>query len=151
MRKLVEWTFVSLEGVIDSPVWAQPYMDDEHHRYAVALLRAARSDAVRERHRRAQVRAGCEKIAPSTRGPTPVFVTKLVTKMIQIRHLRGLIKPGVRHRLSDAGSWSRPELPQEPAHRRESRAPRTRDEQAWLLELGSRGTARAKRRRSAVA
>src|SRR6266576_2088666 len=38
MRKLVEWTFVSLDGVIDSPEWAQPYMDDEHHRYAVALL-----------------------------------------------------------------------------------------------------------------
>ena len=38
MRKLIEWTFVSLDGVIDSPEWAQPYMDDEHHRYAVALL-----------------------------------------------------------------------------------------------------------------
>jgi dihydrofolate reductase len=38
MRKLVEWTFVSLDGVIDSPEWAQPYMDDEHHRCAVGLL-----------------------------------------------------------------------------------------------------------------
>jgi dihydrofolate reductase len=38
MRKLVEWTFVSLDGVIDSPEWARPYLDDEHHRYAVALL-----------------------------------------------------------------------------------------------------------------
>ena len=38
MRKLVEWTFVSLDGVIDSPEWAQPYMDHEHHRYAVGLL-----------------------------------------------------------------------------------------------------------------
>jgi dihydrofolate reductase len=38
MRKLVEWTFVSLDGVIDSPEWARPYLDDEHHRYAAALL-----------------------------------------------------------------------------------------------------------------
>ena len=38
MRKLVAWTFVSLDGVIDSPEWAQPYMDHEHHRYAVGLL-----------------------------------------------------------------------------------------------------------------
>ena len=38
MRKLVEWTFVSLDGVIDSPEWAGPYLDDEHHRYALALL-----------------------------------------------------------------------------------------------------------------
>ena len=38
MRKLIEWTFVSLDGVIDSPVWARPYLNDEHQRYAVALL-----------------------------------------------------------------------------------------------------------------
>jgi dihydrofolate reductase len=38
MRKLVEWTFVSLDGVIDSPVWARPFLDDEHHRFARALL-----------------------------------------------------------------------------------------------------------------
>jgi dihydrofolate reductase len=39
MRKLVEWTFVSLDGVIDSPdEWARPYLDDEHHRYARGLL-----------------------------------------------------------------------------------------------------------------
>ena len=38
MRTLVEWTFVSLDGVIDSADWARPYLDDEHHRYAVALL-----------------------------------------------------------------------------------------------------------------
>jgi hypothetical protein len=38
MRKLVEWTFVSLDGVIDSPEWARPYLDDEHQRYAGALL-----------------------------------------------------------------------------------------------------------------
>ena len=38
MRKLVEWTFVSLDGVIDSPEWARPYLDDDHHRYARALL-----------------------------------------------------------------------------------------------------------------
>ena len=42
MRKLVEWTFVSLDGVIDSPdKWARPYLDDEHHRYARALLDGA--------------------------------------------------------------------------------------------------------------
>jgi dihydrofolate reductase len=39
MRKLAEWTFVSLDGVIDSPdKWARPYLDDEHHRYARALI-----------------------------------------------------------------------------------------------------------------
>jgi dihydrofolate reductase len=38
MRKLVEWTFVTLDGVIDSPEWARPYLDEEHHRYARALL-----------------------------------------------------------------------------------------------------------------
>jgi dihydrofolate reductase len=38
MRKLVEWTFVSLDGVIDSPVWARPFLDNEHHRFARALL-----------------------------------------------------------------------------------------------------------------
>jgi dihydrofolate reductase len=38
MRKLVEWTFVSLDGVIESPAWARPYLDDEHHRFAGALL-----------------------------------------------------------------------------------------------------------------
>jgi dihydrofolate reductase len=38
MRKLVEWTFVSLDGVIESPAWARPFLDDEHHRFARALL-----------------------------------------------------------------------------------------------------------------
>jgi dihydrofolate reductase len=43
VRKLVAWTFVSLDGVIDSPEWARPYLDDDHHRYARALLDAADS------------------------------------------------------------------------------------------------------------
>jgi dihydrofolate reductase len=38
VRKLVETTFVSLDGVIDSPDWARPFLDDEHHRYAVDML-----------------------------------------------------------------------------------------------------------------
>jgi dihydrofolate reductase len=41
MRKLVETTFVSLDGVIDSPEWARPFLDEEHHRYAVDVLDAA--------------------------------------------------------------------------------------------------------------
>ena len=43
MRKLVEWTFVSLDGVVDSPEWARPYLDAEHHRFARALLDEADS------------------------------------------------------------------------------------------------------------
>jgi hypothetical protein len=38
MRKLVDWTLVSLDGVIDSPAWARPFLNDEHHRFALALL-----------------------------------------------------------------------------------------------------------------
>jgi hypothetical protein len=45
MRKLVESTFVTLDGVISSPEkWGPPYWDDEHEKYAHALLWA--SDAV---------------------------------------------------------------------------------------------------------
>ena len=45
MRKLIESTFVTLDGVIESPqVWGPPYWDDEHGGYATALL--ARSDAL---------------------------------------------------------------------------------------------------------
>jgi len=39
MRKLIESTHVSLGGEIGSPQdWAFPYLDDEHERYATALL-----------------------------------------------------------------------------------------------------------------
>lgn len=39
MRKLVESTFVSLDGVISSPEeWSPPYWDDEHAQYAQGLL-----------------------------------------------------------------------------------------------------------------
>jgi dihydrofolate reductase len=39
MRKLVESTFMSLDGVIDNPQnWSPPYWDDEHHAYATKLL-----------------------------------------------------------------------------------------------------------------
>ncbi|MBA3764581.1 MAG: dihydrofolate reductase family protein [Actinobacteria bacterium] len=42
MRKLVESTFVTLDGVISSPeVWGSPYWDDEHDQYARDLLFAA--------------------------------------------------------------------------------------------------------------
>jgi dihydrofolate reductase len=42
MRKLVESTFVTLDGVIESPQeWSPPYWDDEHADYARKLLFAA--------------------------------------------------------------------------------------------------------------
>jgi dihydrofolate reductase len=45
MRKLVESTFVTLDGVIEDPQdWSPPYWDDEHAAYARKLLFA--SDAL---------------------------------------------------------------------------------------------------------
>ena len=45
MRKLVESTFVTLDGVIENPHhWSPPYWDDEHSAYAGKLLFA--SDAL---------------------------------------------------------------------------------------------------------
>jgi dihydrofolate reductase len=42
MRKLVESTFVTLDGVIGDPqVWGPPYWDDEHNGYAAKLIKAA--------------------------------------------------------------------------------------------------------------
>jgi dihydrofolate reductase len=42
MRKLVESTFMSLDGVIESPQeWSPPYWDDEHAQYAYDLLFSA--------------------------------------------------------------------------------------------------------------
>jgi dihydrofolate reductase len=42
MRKLVESTFVTLDGVIGDPQeWGPPYWDDEHASYASGLLLAA--------------------------------------------------------------------------------------------------------------
>lgn len=42
MRKLVESTFVTLDGDIGNPqVWGSPYWDDEHAAYATKLLFAA--------------------------------------------------------------------------------------------------------------
>ena len=42
MRKLVESTFVTLDGVISSPqVWGSPYWNEEHDAYAHGLLFAA--------------------------------------------------------------------------------------------------------------
>jgi dihydrofolate reductase len=42
MRKLVESTFVTLDGVIGDPqVWGPPYWDDEHAGYARKLLFSA--------------------------------------------------------------------------------------------------------------
>ena len=45
MRRIVESTFVTLDGVIENPQnWGPPYWDDEHGAYAAALLE--RSDAL---------------------------------------------------------------------------------------------------------
>ncbi len=45
MGKLVESTFVTLDGVISDPhLWGAPYWDDEHNRYNEDL--AARADAL---------------------------------------------------------------------------------------------------------
>lgn len=42
MTKLVESTFVTLDGVISDPqVWGSPYWDEEHGAYATRLLLAA--------------------------------------------------------------------------------------------------------------
>ena len=42
MRKLVESTFVTLDGVIESPEkWSPPYWNDEHSSYASKLLYAS--------------------------------------------------------------------------------------------------------------
>ena len=42
MRKLVESTFVTLDGSIGEPqVWGPPYWDDEHFAYASKLIAAA--------------------------------------------------------------------------------------------------------------
>ena len=42
MRKLVESTFMSLDGVIDNPQnWSPPYWDDEHAAYAQKLMSSA--------------------------------------------------------------------------------------------------------------
>jgi hypothetical protein len=42
MRKLVESTFVTLDGVISAPQeWSPPYWNDEHSGYASELLFAA--------------------------------------------------------------------------------------------------------------
>jgi dihydrofolate reductase len=41
-RKLVESTFVTLDGVIGDPQnWSGPYWDDEHHAYAMKLMEPA--------------------------------------------------------------------------------------------------------------
>jgi dihydrofolate reductase len=42
MRKLVESTFMTLDGVISTPQdWSPPYWDEEHMRYSDELLNAA--------------------------------------------------------------------------------------------------------------
>lgn len=42
MRKLVESTFMTLDGVISNPQdWGPPYWDGEHHGYAAKLLEPA--------------------------------------------------------------------------------------------------------------
>jgi len=42
MRKLIESTFVTMDGVINSPEkWGAPYWNDEHHGYSSELIFAA--------------------------------------------------------------------------------------------------------------
>lgn len=42
MRKIVESTFITLDGVIDEPhVWGMPYWNDEHNAYNAKLLSSA--------------------------------------------------------------------------------------------------------------
>jgi hypothetical protein len=42
MRKLIESTFVSLDGVISNPQdYSPPYWDDEHGAYAASLMQGA--------------------------------------------------------------------------------------------------------------
>ena len=42
MRKLVESTFMTLDGVIDNPQnWSPPYWDDQHAAYSQELLAPA--------------------------------------------------------------------------------------------------------------
>lgn len=42
MRKLIESTFVTFDGVVSSPeVWGSPYWDDEHNAYNAALAERA--------------------------------------------------------------------------------------------------------------
>lgn len=42
MRKLLESTFVTLDGIVSTPEkWSAPYWDDEHTEYATSLLRDA--------------------------------------------------------------------------------------------------------------
>ena len=42
MRRLIESTFVTLDGVISAPhEWGPPYWDDEHAAYANRLLKGA--------------------------------------------------------------------------------------------------------------
>lgn len=44
MRKIVESTFMTLDGVIDEPhVWGMPYWDEEHNTYNAKLLSSADS------------------------------------------------------------------------------------------------------------
>lgn len=42
MRKIIESTFVTLDGVIDDPhVWGMPYWDEEHMGYGARLIETA--------------------------------------------------------------------------------------------------------------
>ncbi|SCG73679.1 dihydrofolate reductase family protein [Micromonospora inositola] len=41
MRKVIASTYITLDGVIENPVWTTPYFDDEAVAYAGAQLRAA--------------------------------------------------------------------------------------------------------------
>ena len=72
MRKLMESTFVTLDGVIENPqVWGRPYWDDEHGSYATALLARADALLLRARNLRRLRPAG-----PDGRGTTPTASTR---------------------------------------------------------------------------
>lgn len=41
MRKLVNSTYITLDGVIDNPMWTMPYFDEEAGAFAGSLTEAA--------------------------------------------------------------------------------------------------------------
>ncbi|MCP9488063.1 MAG: hypothetical protein MSC30_19665 [Gaiellaceae bacterium MAG52_C11] len=75
MRKLVESTFVTLDGVIENPQnWSGPYWDDEHARYAHDLLFAADALLLGRQTYEVLLRRGHrDQASPSRRVPLLVF------------------------------------------------------------------------------
>jgi hypothetical protein len=67
MRKLVESTFVSLDGSIENPQnWSPPYWDDEHSGYAGSCSGTPMRSCSGARPTRASRRPGRRGPAPTT-------------------------------------------------------------------------------------